>query len=117
MSHKEPVAYMDSLTIDLTEAIVRLLSDEAVESEAVEVSRVRGPVSSTASVCIPAEEIRPQKRFTFVQIGAVSFFWSAQEQSVLNLDEVLRCSERKKKHPPRSSSDNYHNHAKQRTRK
>ena len=38
MSHKEPVAYMDSLTIDLTEAIVRLLSDEVVESEAVGVS-------------------------------------------------------------------------------
>jgi hypothetical protein len=39
-SHKELVAYMDSLPIDLTEAIVRILSDEAVESEAVEVSRI-----------------------------------------------------------------------------
>ena len=61
-SHKELVAYMDSLPIDLTEAIVRILSDEAVESEAVEVSRIRAQVSPTASACIPAEEARPQKR-------------------------------------------------------
>ena len=61
-SHKELVAYMQSLDLILPGEILRILSDEAVTHEEKEVSSVRASSMKIPTSCVNADVSHPQKR-------------------------------------------------------